>query len=256
MSTKSVIIGLAVIGFTALVFAFSGPSHEFSEGQCYHCHIDPENNPVSFQPSVSTACNACHLRLEKKKSHPSDIYPSMTVPADMPLVDGKLTCITCHFAHPKENFQFYSKKHYYLRRQVKGVFFCTECHKIDSKGHIVFANIHEGSYVVTDTTTRIDRMSLECIECHDTYINDSAESLGAGTWNHFRESLPHPIGISYKKIQRERMREFKPPGMLNKEIRLFNDNIGCGTCHNIYSKVKNMLVMEDKGELCLQCHNK
>jgi len=256
MNTKSVIICLAVIGFTALVFALSGPSHDFDEGQCFHCHTDPENYPMRFQPSVSRACNSCHLQLEKKKSHPSDIYPSMTIPADMPLVEGKMTCITCHFAHPKENFQFLSKQHYYLRRQVKGVFFCSSCHKIDDKGHIVYANIHSGSYKVTDTGTRIDKMSLECIQCHDTYLKDNASSLGAGTWNHFRESLPHPIGISYKRIQSEKMSDFKSPGMLNREIRFFDDNIGCGTCHNIYSKAKNMLVMANKGQLCIECHNK
>jgi predicted CXXCH cytochrome family protein len=257
MRSKALILFLVLLAVSALVYGLSGQSHEFTAGQCNHCHIDEKNAPLNFAPTVSRACKACHLRLEQKKSHPTEVLPTMSIPGDMPLVEGRLTCITCHFAHPKENFQFFSKQHYYLRRQVKGVFFCTECHEIDSKGHIVFANIHEGSYVVTDTTTRIDQMSLECIQCHDTHIKSVDSSLGAGTWNHVRQEFDHPIGVSYDQIQMRKMRAFKPRSTMNKEMRFFNEKIGCGTCHNIYSKNKKMLALGTKdGNLCVQCHNK
>jgi len=256
MSSKFVVISVIFLGIGALVYGLSGTSHNFSTGECYHCHIDAQNDPLHLDPGIDRACNACHDNLAQKKSHPTDAVPSMSIPQDMPLVEGKLKCITCHYTHPKESLQFLGESQHYLRRQVKGIYFCITCHEINEKGHIVYANIHAGSYKVTDTATRIDRMSLECIQCHDTYMKDTAPFLGSGTWNHFRKSLPHPIGISYKDVQMKRRGDFNPPGTLNREIRFFNDTIGCGTCHNIYSKSENMLVMENKGQLCLQCHNK
>ncbi len=257
MINRWFIICLFLIVAGSLVYGLSGQSHQFSESQCIDCHYDSNNDPSDFKPTIDRTCNSCHLNLENKKSHPSDVYPTMAIPKDMPLIEGKLTCVTCHYAHPKENMPFFETKHYYLRRQVQGMYFCIVCHKIDDKGHIVFEKVHIGSYKVTDRTTRIDRMSLECIECHDSHMKTPVRSLGAGTWNHFKKEFNHPIGASYKQIQMRKMRDLIPPQMLNKEFRLFNDNIGCGTCHNIYSKNKNMLVISNKGsKLCLSCHIK
>ena len=111
--------------------------------------------------------------------------------------------------------------------------------------------------MVTDTSARIDQMSLECIECHDSHIKSVDNTLGVGVWKHFKMEFNHPIGISYDQIQMRKMRKFKPRSMMNKELRFFNDKIGCGTCHNIYSKNKKMLsIGTHDGSLCLQCHNK
>lgn len=257
MTNRLIFICLIFIVAGSLVYGLSGQSHKFSESQCIDCHSDSNNDPFNFQPTIDRTCNSCHLQLENKKSHPSGVLPTMDIPKDMPLIEGKLACVTCHYAHPKEDIIFFETKHNYLRRQVKGVYFCIECHKIDDKGHIVFENVHIGSYKVTNQNTRIDRMSLECIECHDRHMKAPVKSLGAGLWKHFKKEFNHSIGASYKQTQMRKMRDYKPSHMLNKELRLFNDNIGCGTCHNIYSKNKNMLVIENRGsKLCLSCHIK
>jgi predicted CXXCH cytochrome family protein len=181
----------------------------------------------------------------------------MSIPKDMPLVEGRLNCVTCHYAHPKENIQLFVKKHNYLRRNVEGVFFCLECHTVDNKGHIVLEKVHTGSYKVTDNTTRIDPVSLECIVCHDSHMKADVSSLGAGTWKHFSRKFNHTIGASYKKIGMKNIKKFRPMGSMSKEIRLYDGKVGCGTCHNIYSKEKNMLVVKNSGsQLCLECHNK
>jgi predicted CXXCH cytochrome family protein len=45
--------------------------------------------------------------------------------------------------------------------------------------------------------------------------------------------------------------------MLRKEVKLYEGKIGCGSCHNIYSKEKYMLVISnDSSVLCLECHLK
>ena len=257
MNYKWVAIFLLFIVAGSLVYGLSGQPHEFSENECSNCHFDTENNPSNLKPSIAIACNTCHPQLEVKKSHPSEIYPTMAIPKDMPLIEGKLTCTTCHYLHPKDNMKFFSKKHFYLRRQVQGVFFCIECHKVDEKGHIVMAKIHTGSYNVTDNSTRIDRMSLECIECHDSHMKEPVSSLGAGKWTHYKKKFNHTIGTSYRQLSMRNMKKYKPENTLNKEMRLYDGKVGCGTCHNIYSKEKNMLAISNRGsKLCLSCHIK
>jgi len=257
MNVKWVIIIIALIAAAAAVYGISGKSYQFSDSECVICHQDIKNDPGNIKLTITLACNACHLKLEQKKSHPSDVYPSMTIPRDMPLTEGKLTCMTCHYVHPEDNIQYLTDNHLFLRRQARGIFFCSICHNIDKNRHIVFENVHRGTYRVTDRTTRIDRMSLECIECHDSHAQPRPELLGAGTWNHYRKEYNHPIGTSYNKISSRKMHQFRESSMLRGEIRLFDGKIGCGTCHNIYSQEKNMLVINNsKSRLCLECHIK
>lgn len=256
MSRKWFILFLAFISAGAIAYGLSGQDHNFSEDLCNQCHDDAINNPSSFKPEIADACNKCHPQLEEKKSHPSDTYPTMSIPKDMPLVEGRLNCVTCHYVHPKENIQFFVKNHNYLRRNVKGVFFCLECHTVDKKGHIVLEKVHIGSYKVTDSTVRIDQLSLECIVCHDSHMKADVDSLGAGTWDHFNQKFNHTIGVSYKYFGMRNINKFKPLGSMSREIRLYDGKVGCGTCHNIYSKEKNMLVISNaNSNLCIQCHN-
>jgi predicted CXXCH cytochrome family protein len=241
-------------GISAIVFAISGKPHDFLENECGYCHIDVKTLPKSINTDITAGCEICHSEYSKTQSHPTDIYPRLSTPDDMPLTEGKLTCITCHYVHIDNNVQR-NKKHYFLRRQIRGIVFCGACHKIDDNKHIVFESVHKKGYQEKDRSTRIDRMSLECIECHDNYAANMDGFLGAGNWNHMRNEYNHPIGTSYKIASTRRPKDFRPASMLNKEIKLHEGKIGCGTCHNMYSKEKNMLIMSNRGsKLCLECH--
>ena len=257
MRRKWIIITLFLAGVIAVVYGVADEPHEFLSGDCGICHVDAENDPLVFKTDVTGACATCHLDIEEIQSHPTDLYPALSVPEDMPLIDGMLKCITCHYAHPKKKRQLV-KKHYFLRRQVRGPLFCNICHELNERGHVVMAKVHIGTYTVTDRATRIDRVSMECIECHDDYINEPDDFLGAGKWDHMgRSRLSHPIGSAYKEISMKKMRKYNPPDMLRKEINFFDGKIGCGTCHSIYSGRKNMLVMDNTGSrLCMECHIK
>ncbi len=50
--------------------------------------------PGSFG-SPARRCLECHA-IEAALSHPIDVVPSMAVPSRLPLVDGRITCATCH----------------------------------------------------------------------------------------------------------------------------------------------------------------
>ena len=244
-----------IAGVSAIVYGISGKPHEFAENECAMCHISVKDDPKSISSGVTYSCSNCHKNLKDIQSHPTDIYPTMHIPDDMPLMNSKITCLTCHYAHPKKKKQFV-EKHYFLRRMVRGPLFCNICHDLSEKGHVVLAKLHGGSLEVTDPGIRLDKITLECIECHDTYITDRSTS-GAGMWDHGNGKLPHPVGISQREISTRKPNMYRNASLLDDRIKLFGEKIGCGTCHNVYSKIPNMLVMSnDRSRLCLQCHLK
>ncbi len=262
MRHKFIILCFLLISIVALVYALSMKPHHFTSGECSLCHFDEKNDPVNIKPDITNACGTCHSGMDAIQSHPVDMYPSFSLPEDMPLLQGKLTCVTCHYVHPDyvqrdlENEPEFAQKNYFLRRPVSGIAFCGSCHKIGEK-HIVFENTHPSTYKVFDNSASIDRLSLTCIECHDSYLTSPGEKLGLGLWKHNNRKTNHPIGISYVKISKSKPKNFRPESMLSSEIKLFGGKIGCGTCHHIYARERFQLVMDNWGSrLCLECHIK
>jgi predicted CXXCH cytochrome family protein len=248
---------LIFIGVVITAYSLSKAPHQFKESECLICHVDVEKSPASLKPMLSSTCDGCHTDTRQKLLHPVDIQPETSVPADMPLEQGRLACITCHFVH---SFSIKVQKftYYLLRRPGKGAPFCSACHRIDVNGHIFFENLHRGSYQVTNQDSLLDRYTLQCIECHDDKINQNTGSLGSGKWQHFSSSkLNHSIGVSYVNISAGKPLDFNHVGALPPAIRLYDGKIGCGTCHNPYSREKSMLVMSNsRSRLCQECHMK
>ncbi len=51
-----------------------------------------------FREDLTAMCVTCHE--VRKESHPLDVYPKFTVPADLPLTGkGGISCCTCHYTH-------------------------------------------------------------------------------------------------------------------------------------------------------------
>ncbi len=254
MKIKLIILLLLFAAAVALVYGLSDRAHFFLSSECIMCHIDENSDPANIRPFLANACEDCHRDVKETQSHPTNVYATLSVPKDMPLTDGMITCITCHYVHPKEGKQLV-EDHFFLRRLVKGPLFCSICHELDGKGHVVLGEIHPGAYKETDKESSIDKVSLDCIECHDDYFSQ-IDRLGAGQWQHYSKMV-HPIGIPYNEISMEKMYDFKPVSMLSKEVALFDGKIGCGTCHSIYSTIRAKLVMDNTGsKLCLECHIK
>lgn len=244
------------VGAVNVAYGLTKEPHGFSDSECILCHLDIGKDAGSLKPISSSICLSCHKDMLQILSHPMDIFPDISVPEDMPLLDGKMSCITCHVAHPF-SITYQSAGYSLLRRSGKGATFCSVCHRMDEKGHTVFGNVHMGSYQETDLRRMVDEYSLQCIECHDKQFDNLAIALGAGRWEHFSSQFCHPVGVSYSDSASKHRRKFNPAFLLPKEIRLFNGKIGCGTCHNVYSKEKFMLATSNtRSSLCLQCHIK
>lgn len=226
--------------------------HQFTENECRFCHLDIQNSPTALAPMLSTTCEQCHLDGRAQLSHPIDISPGMPIPADMPLENGALRCITCHYVHPF-SFQDERPRYSLLRRPGRGAVFCRACHERNTKEHVLFESVHPYPDQKISWETSLDTYTLQCIECHNDkiYVPQGASGIGmSGRHN-------HPVGISFARIAGRSARRFNPLSTLPQEIRLYNGKIGCGTCHSGYSKEKYMLVENNlKSRLCLTCHNK
>ena len=230
--------------------------HRFSKRECGLCHVDADIDPSSLKTMFNSKCVSCHTELKESISHPVDISPNISIPGDMPLANGKLGCITCHFFHPFSD-KYKNRSGNLLRRTGKGAVFCAACHRIKKKGHVVFENIHQDSHRLSARNSRIDNYTLQCVECHDRYLDRSFGSVTGGRRSRFNELSNHPVGVSLDRVAVKKPRKFNPPRTLPKEIRLFNEKIGCGTCHNAFSNEKSMLVMNNwRSRLCLKCHIK
>ena len=250
-----------ILVFVSMIFIIIGHAavqsiHSFPENECANCHADYNKNPKSLTAPITLLCKKCHSDITSMSSHPSDIYPVSTrIPQDLPLHSGMITCNTCHNIH-RERFLTSGEKTYFLRRSKIGRAFCISCHTVKPEGHIdTVVAAHSGKkYKVTDQSRTIDPVSMECIGCHDGIQGSNVEHrLGPGIWRH--ESYSHPISVDYNS-SRMKGKKLKPISMVDRRIRFFNGRIGCGTCHDLYSKIPKKLVMSnDRSKLCFECHD-
>jgi hypothetical protein len=119
-----------------------------------------------------------------------------------------------------------------------------------------------------DTSTALDRETLECLGCHDAAMATDVTLQVCSEPN-----CDHPFGIDYTSLSFEN-KGLKSPNMLPQPIKLVNNStIGCGTCHvpfkqqdhsilssmrNLYPEIPDpMLVMDNRqSQLCFGCHTK
>ena len=198
-----------------------------------------------------TNCASCHS-FESALSHPVDVRPTMAVPSNLPLEGGRITCQTCHEVsgtHPGKGVR--------LRAPGGGRSLCIQCHRdgADPKSAhatgTMYAHLSpapKGGHGVPD------RESGLCMSCHDGTI---AMESGGRSREAIHPDESHPVGVRYASGGRHRDGNgtLVSPASLDPRLRLFGEEVGCGTCHSPYSKQRNLLVMSNvKSKLCLSCH--
>ena len=73
------------------------PAIKMKCGTCHLSHDMAAMTPGLKKP-VSELCFGCHKDRKPPGEHVVDVVPSMRV-NDLPLTNGKMTCITCHDPH-------------------------------------------------------------------------------------------------------------------------------------------------------------
>jgi len=214
-------------------------------------------------------CTECH-QFDELFSHPVDIYPpeSMDIPAELPLTNGKVTCMTCHAGsagdHSTEEI---SEIGVALASSESPQ--CAQCHdpggysvgemhsNAISLAHLPHATQSGSSQRSTQSNLPewLDSESSSCMSCHDGAMASGSGSV-SGMNSMFAEmGSEHPIGAYELTNAYDSDGDLTPLNMLDDRVRLFNNQVGCGSCHSLYSNEAKLLVMSNEGsQLCLSCH--
>lgn len=252
-----------IISSLCLIFALSGRKMHDFQGKCSMCHVnvsgkDAEGQKLIFVDEIDKLCSQCHA-INERMSHPIKIRPQKQTPLAAHLdKNGAMTCTTCHDIHKEDKTSDSSELSGLLWGHVKGRAFCSICHGEETSGEkwkhqtaIPYAH-PEGKLTERPGGSLVDTFSVECLSCHDGTISKEPQvQVKGGMWQH-GIGMSHPIGVDYPRSE-----DFAYPESLPKEVRLFDGKVGCLSCHEIYAKEKNMLVMNNRGSrLCLSCHKK
>lgn len=87
---------------------------------CNICHLPHDTSGKLLNAPLTELCLDCHSERRSPAEHKVDILPQMPV-GNLPLYEGKITCITCHDPHGKGGFPSM------LRERPRLI--CTKCHK-------------------------------------------------------------------------------------------------------------------------------
>jgi len=105
----------------------------------------------------------------------------------------------------------------------------------------------------------LDEESAMCMSCHDGAVASGSGTLGGmdqGEGVYRLKQGDHPIGVYEISNSSESDGGLRAPSMLDSRVRLFDNQVGCGSCHSLYSANQSQLVMSnDRSDLCLSCHD-
>lgn len=268
MKIIAAILATAVAGIIAIAVAENDDPHAFTDADCGICHDMSATGKVLSTKRASATCTPCHNNLtEGAYMHPIDSRPNTVgIASGFPLSEkGNITCSTCHDVHSSPRTPF-STKSYFLRSFERGKAFCDLCHSLKpsskSSHQAVLTQAHfQAKESETDSFLGIDPISKSCLTCHDGSLG-SAVALNSGLWGHQGSLLPHdggshPIGMDYEmtRMKHGPKTDLRPLFDVDPRIKLFDGKVGCGSCHDPFSRLSKNLVMSDwRSSLCLSCH--
>lgn len=208
-------------------------------------------------------------------NHPIGVVPTdaIAVPEGWPLgPGGAITCTTCHAGIPAPG----ERRSANLRsidgagKSTAGVAFCATCHtgpqsEARTGAHwqvYQLAHPREADFKRLAGGGRIDHASRRCLGCHDgvSAREVSYRVPGGGgaahTASYDDRSRNHPIGMPYPAGGKPRgLSPLRPGSLLPREVVLPGGNVGCLSCHNLYSQREMRLSVPVEGsQLCFACH--
>lgn len=252
---------------------------------CISCHFGQpaDGNPMLLTGSDRSAvCDRCHNgRFARRDIHPVGMVPSpdVIIPPDMPLANGRITCVTCHdsslqeggegkFSAGKVNPKFL-RGGYTVRNE-----FCFRCHRQKTYGQL---NAHSQ----LDPWGSIKDQS--CLFCHTSLPNRKVlgiENVGFNddsideycTCCHVGFDRNHPVGGNHLVAPSEEVFEIiqMSDRRIGVKLPLYNGTVTCATCHNPHEAgvIENELAAEgsenrkrlrlgggDSMLICRGCHS-
>ncbi|WP_428938347.1 cytochrome c3 family protein [Fontivita pretiosa] len=282
--TKSLIIAtvLLVLGMLASLTAPAATappsvSVRYAAGSIDRLNVSVSDTGLDGSgPWTDNRCGSCH-QIDPLLSHPIDVTPSMPIPSHLPLENGRMTCATCHDNSSAQAHAAARKSHTPLLRgaalQVPAGMgapaFCIQCHDPGQqtrqaqhgsslgRAHLAWpARGGPDDKLVAPTADAYrqtyDPQTQLCLSCHDGILSSDI-ALWGGRREHGELTGEHPIGVSLATAALDM--PLRSPAALDPRIRLFDQRVGCTTCHSPFSSEKGLLVMSNhRSRLCLSCH--
>ncbi len=248
---------------------------------CSECHektpLEGGNKFLKFGGDFGQLCK-CHGYTPGKYIHPVDVAPSEEIrakmPDTMPLIDGKLSCVTCHDIYLQ--CQKSKRLKWLNRRFLRGAPYgkrtgiCFRCHD-------------EKKYKMLDPHNQLndngDIIVEKCLYCHvekpdekratfkDVKLIGNLETL----CQRCHAERKHPASSNHLRKPSDKTLAIMKEGEKKFTIILpldYDGKVTCATCHNPHEKG----VIPDKragakgasekyrhrlpGKMCMACHKK
>ncbi len=88
-----------------LLLACSGPLFAQDHSQCTNCHAQGVSNDsavmATIRPTLPQLCINCHQQRKLVGEHIINIKPVNAIPKSLPLLNGEVSCTSCHDPHGK-----------------------------------------------------------------------------------------------------------------------------------------------------------
>ncbi len=102
-----------------VLFISTSWAETIGHNACTDCHLTPKPTPDNSElvKPVTELCTECHKK-DQRNDHAIGIPPGVNGTNGLPLIAGKIACITCHDMHVKTRML--------LRLNTEGL--CLACH--------------------------------------------------------------------------------------------------------------------------------
>ncbi len=231
-------------------------------------------NYTSKRIDINRTCTSlgCH-DYNSVLNHPVNVNVNSTIPEDMPLDGLRITCLTCH-NQPKssgltDDIDGSQERRLRIPNEDD---LCGSCHmkipgnlkkqshwQFSSRAHLGKINRKSGlSSNSAQAIGGIDSESRTCLSCHQdiTVTIPGYNETSSQKWNRQGKMTNHSIGMEYSRVALRKTTRYKYPLVRNDRIRLFDDKMGCGSCHSLYSDRNYYMVKNNfRGALCRECHD-
>ncbi len=241
----------------------------------------PPNDPFVAR---AESCLSCHdgsvvdsrRRVWEDHGHATGVDPpqSMRVPSNLPLVDGKIACRTCHSAHASGQATGDIKTAVFLRVPNAASEMCMSCHTDKTRGAAFGTHPTGGmpwpvpqALIEAGAKVGPDPRELTCQVCHTPHGAQYDHLLVLGVNSNelcmqchdqmrpgmFRPGahLEHPL---MAKVNDEQRAAVQAMG-----TRLGpDDELVCLSCHKLHHGKGDRYMLADdlnEGQMCLRCHS-